>query len=111
MRGIGLIVALLLAAAAGAAGMYYWRGSPAHSVVPGPGNGVVTCPGNASCPADNRVTQNYHGIAIPANLVAPTGPIEICTGVKKGNCPDGLVGYLVPKPAGGFPVKAFRKGL
>lgn len=98
MRGIGLIVALILAAAAGAAVMYFFKpGGALQPLFGGPGNGVVTCPGNASCPAENRRIREdriFHGIIVP-DAAIQSGAVELCTGASNGHCPADYVGYLV----------------
>lgn len=103
MRGLGLIISLILAAAVGAAVMYFVRPAPAPgpgqgALLGGPGNGVVTCPGNASCPnesKDNLGSRAFVGIAAPSSMVG-VGKIELCDGRPIGHCPEGYVGYLVP---------------
>jgi len=99
MRGLGLIVTLILAAAAGAAAMYFLKPAPpaVHELLGGPGNGVVTCPGNASCPNENKALddRSFYGIGAPADTVGPN-KIELCDGTAAGHCPAGFVGYLVP---------------
>jgi hypothetical protein len=108
MRGLGLIVSLLVAAAIGAAAGYFLKpvtgGTPPRPLVDrGPGNGVVTCPGNASCPRGDiqfipqtTVTdpRQITGIAAKGADIT-SGRVELCNGSAAGHCPAGYVGYLV----------------
>lgn len=95
MKPVLLIGSLLAAAIAGAAGAYLIL----QPLAGGPGNGAMTCPGNAACPAENRTSggpnfKKFHGIAIPSAEVT-NGNFLICEGVAtSAGCPDKYVGIL-----------------
>ena len=117
MRGIGIVISLFVAAAVGAAIMYFVGPHP-PLVWPfaGPGNGVVTCPGNASCPTENRSldgTRAFHGLMVPAT--AKDSTIMLCTGDADASpgCPRDFIGALVrydAANAGPTPLKVCKPG-
>lgn len=116
MRALGYIISLLLAAAAGAATIYFLKLPPPPPLAPGggPGNGAVTCPGNAACPSENRDlsgTRAFHGLIVP-DAEIQSGRIQLCTGKAVGKCPKNYVGYLIrhiesvpPRPTDPKPIK------
>ncbi len=110
MKPVLLIGSLLAAAVAGAAGAYLIL----QPFAGGPGNGAVTCPGNAACPAENRTSgpnfKKFHGLAIPSAEIA-NGNFIICDGVdtSKG-CPATYVGILRRSQAGDKPMHRCSNG-
>jgi len=101
MKKLIYIGGLLLAALAGAIAVYFLRpASPPAPMPPGPGNGAITCPGDANCP-DEAMTDEANanmeirGFAIPRNLLAGQNPVlKLCDGTTANGCPAGFVGYL-----------------
>lgn len=101
MKQLIYIGGLLLAALAGAVAVYLLRPAvPPAPAPPGPGNGVITCPGDNNCPdvtmaAQSTANMEVRGYAFPKNLLVGDEPVlKICDGTTANGCPDGFVGYL-----------------
>jgi len=102
MRPLIYFGGLLLAALAGALAVYFLvkPAVPPAPAPPGPGNGAIVCPGDASCPdefmsAQPSANMEVRGYAFPKSLLVGRDPVlMVCDGTTANGCPAGFVGYL-----------------